>query len=212
MKLAQPRQGISPAALVALASGNMKNFMAATMEGGIEAQEKAGQLEQAQRNTLPINLGQRYGGSVADARKPWESLGFKFSKKTVDEIFIEVEFPKGWKKVPTDHSMWSKIVDDKGRERGSIFYKAAFYDRSAYAHLERRFGVSQDYGKPTVTVSVSDACKEVEFKVGGLVSPNWENREEARKLDGKIQEARTLCETYLKNNFPDYDSPMAYWA
>jgi hypothetical protein len=37
--------------------------------------------------------------------------------------------------VNSDHAMWSYLVDELGRERVSIFYKAAFYDRSAHMSL-----------------------------------------------------------------------------
>jgi hypothetical protein len=33
--------------------------------------------------------------------------------------------------------MWSSIVDDKGKEMVSIFYKAAFYDRDAFYIVDR---------------------------------------------------------------------------
>ena len=34
--------------------------------------------------------------------------------------------------------MWSDLLDDKGVKRGSIFYKAAFYDRSAFLRLKEK--------------------------------------------------------------------------
>jgi hypothetical protein len=48
-----------------------------------------------------------------------------------------VSLPPGWKVVPTDHSMWSDLVDAKGEKRASIFYKAAFYDRDAFIRIEK---------------------------------------------------------------------------
>ena len=39
------------------------------------------------------------------------------------------------KKVASDHSMWSKLEDENGVEIASIFYKAAFYDMSAFMRL-----------------------------------------------------------------------------
>lgn len=215
MKLATPRQGVSPAALVALASGNMKYFMAATMEGGIEAQEKAGQMEQAERSTLPLELGSKYQGTPAEHRKPWEALGFKVSDRIVDDIFVEVEFPKGWKKVPTDHSMWSKIVDDKGRERGTIFYKAALYDRSAHAHLNPRFGVGQTYADDktaTESVFVIDACGKVERRYDGFAKPDYsKDRATASANYDKIELAKKEMWAWLKETYPDCESPTAYW-
>jgi hypothetical protein len=53
-----------------------------------------------------------------------------------------VKLPEGWHIKATDHSMWSNLVDDKGRNRASIFYKAAFYDREAFLSFNRRFSMS----------------------------------------------------------------------
>jgi hypothetical protein len=50
-----------------------------------------------------------------------------------NDLFYDAKLPEGWKLEPTDHSMWSRIVDNQGQERVKIFYKAAFYDRSAFA-------------------------------------------------------------------------------
>lgn len=213
MKLTEKRDTFTPAALSALADGNLANFHAAMTPGGIEAQERRGQMEQARKQTLPLDLGQRYGGSLQEARKPWEALGFKFGNST-DSIFVEATFPAGWQKRPTDHSMWSEIVDDKGRKRGMIFYKAAFYDRSAHARLERRFGVSQTYGGQGATtedVFVTDACGKIERRVDGLEKPDWQNRDKSRIADDKINAARAELLAWLKENYPEFHSPTAYW-
>lgn len=208
MKLAKRTTGISPAALVAFASGNVKNFMAATTEGGIEAQEKAGQLEQAGTQTLPLDVGQRYNGKIEDARKPWETLGFRFGK-AVDDIFVEAAFPAGWKKVPTDHSMWSDIVDDKGRKRGSIFYKAAFYDRSAHAHLSCRFSVREVYEGPRV-IRIEDACGEVKREIAGEDTDGLNGEAFHKAYDGNETKRRELF-AWLKENYPECENPTAYW-
>lgn len=93
--------------------------------GGSESiyrQEAQGQQSFVNSETLPTEMG-------ADDRKTLEKSGVKFNEKVKDdEMFQYVELPTGWKKMPTDHSMWSKLVDEKGRERAAIFYKAAFYD------------------------------------------------------------------------------------
>ncbi len=121
----EPR--MTPAALAALAAGQMGNFLAAATPGGIEAQEAEGQRQACRASRLP-----RKG---TEDRSPWEALGFRFLGGD-DKLFIDVEFPAGWRLVATDHSMWSDLVDDKGQKRASMFYKAAFYDLSAFI----RFG------------------------------------------------------------------------
>jgi hypothetical protein len=63
--------------------------------------------------------------------------------------------PAPWvrgKKVYSDHDMWSYIEDERGIKRVAIFYKAAFYDRSAYMHLQSLPGSmmgSVDYYGPS---------------------------------------------------------------
>lgn len=193
---------MTPAALKAAAGGDMENFVAAMTPGGIEAQEKRGQIEQSFAETLPVDMGKH--------RPDFEALGFVFGKS--DKLFIEAKFPKGWRKKPTDHSMWSEIVDDQGRKRGMIFYKAAFYGPRAHAHLETRFHVADDYADKERTVSVADACGKVDKKITGLKAPDWNgDRETAKRLDDKIEAARKELSAWLDKTYPQWQSPMAHW-
>lgn len=102
--------------------------------GGIERSEKRGQAELVNSDVIP-----RFAGSYSKRSidKELEALGFVLGDPVPgDDIFRYATLPPGWKKVGTDHSMWSKIVDETGKERCSIFYKAAFYDRSAFIVIE----------------------------------------------------------------------------
>jgi hypothetical protein len=68
-------------------------------------------------------------------------LGFTFGEPYEhDPLFRPATLPTGWRKDSTDHSMHVKIVDELGRERVSVFYKAAFYDRRADMRLNTVFG------------------------------------------------------------------------
>lgn len=117
---------MTPAALKAAMSGDMKNFVAAFTPGGIERQEKEGQIEQSFLDTLPKQLN----------RAEFEAAGFKFHEDH-DDLFVKATFPKGWRKKPTNHSMWTDIIDETGKKRGGVFYKAAFYDCRAHAYLAK---------------------------------------------------------------------------
>lgn len=118
---------MTPAALAALLRGDIPNAIAASQPGGIERQEKQGQIDESFRETLPKDIRDRAA---------FAAVGFVFGD-AVDDLFVNAKFPEGWKKKPTDHSMWTDIVDETGKKRGGIFYKAAFYDRSAYAYLTK---------------------------------------------------------------------------
>lgn len=70
---------------------------------------------------------------------PWselEALGVKRGA-VVDRIFHECTLPEGWALKPTDHSMWSTLVDASGKEVASVFFKAAPYDYSAFFRMTK---------------------------------------------------------------------------
>lgn len=102
----------------------------------VPMQERAGQEELVHSSQLPTNIGHD------TSRSEYEALGFKFldTDNSSDPIFQEVELPEGWKKKGSENQMWSYIVDETGRERVAIFYKAAFYDRSAHMYIIKEKG------------------------------------------------------------------------
>lgn len=89
--------------------------------GLIEAMEARGQREVVASTRLPIE------GSDDPALL---ALGFTFGASDGD-LFREAVLPAGWRKVGGDHAMWSYVEDGRGIRRVSVFYKAAWYDRSA---------------------------------------------------------------------------------
>lgn len=92
----------------------------------IEEQEAKGQKELEESQQLPIQCGYK-------DKKKLEQAGVVFGKPLKDDpLFCEAVLPNGWKVEKTDHSMWSNLVDEKGKQRAGIFYKAAFYDREAF--------------------------------------------------------------------------------
>ncbi len=123
---------MTPAALRALIDGETDNFIAASVPGGIEAQEAEGQRQLvAHANRLPID------GTINNPveREKWEAAGFVFGEPIQEgknRVFVACTFPEGWSMKPSDHSMWSFVIDDKGNERAKVFFKAAFYDYKAH--------------------------------------------------------------------------------
>ena len=190
------------AALKALLDGDM----VASTSSGIKAQEARGQHKLVNSDVLPIKC------TNCDKER-LETLGFVFENH-VDDLFVEVQLPKGWKKVVTDHSMWSHLLDAHGHRRGSIFYKAAFYDRRADWSLERRFsctvqpvgGYDQDYDSETAQCEciVTD-CGEVIWKsepLGPSEDLIWYD------IDKQLQPLGVM---WLEENYPDWRDLLAYW-
>ena len=122
------------------------------LPGGIEASEARGQRQLVESSVLPTDIRDPYedGKLLKGAtRSLMESWGFVFGEVVSgDPMFQNVQLPAGWKKKGSSHAMWSSVVDDKGRERLSIFYKAAFYDRSAFMGIVSRYKVDTEPQDP----------------------------------------------------------------
>lgn len=191
---------LTPAALNA---DTLENFMAAATPGGIEAQEARGQRDFVASTTLPKQCN-------GCTREQLEAMGIVFGKDE-DDLFIAATLPAGWKKEATDHSMWSKLIDDKDRERASIFYKAAFYDRSAHIDLSNFYRTRNRYldtngkegaGRPsTIQHLVVNANGETLLDAG---TAGYEDYAAQETCDKK-------CVEWLASNAPDWRNPLAYW-
>ena len=183
-------KSINAAALGALLQGDIPNYIVANTPGGIEQQEKDGQTALVNSTLLPIEM---------DAKDIYEKWGFVFGDK-FDDLFVRAKLPDGWKKVATDHDMWTSILDEKGRERVAIFYKAAFYDRSANMRLENRYVVMPNRTDTELTVSVMDNDTIIH-----TVGPC--DKKDYSACSRLYKEA----ETYMTKHYPDWRVKGAYW-
>lgn len=103
----------------------------------IEAQEKSGQAQLVNSDCVPTDTD----GTDAD----FLAVGFTFGDPDPkDPMFRPATLPAGWSREATGHSMHSNIVDELGRKRVGIFYKAAFYDRRAHMYLNTVYGYVAD--------------------------------------------------------------------
>lgn len=101
--------------------------------GAVEAMEKRGQQQLVNSDRLPTKAN--------PSTEEYVALGFTFGEPDPDDpIFRPATLPTGWKREASDHAMWSYIVDELGRRRVAIFYKAAHYDRHADMRLETPYG------------------------------------------------------------------------
>lgn len=184
----------NPASRAAFAKGDFVNGLVAATEGGVARQEKEGQETLAGFDRLPVN--------GMSNRRHLERLGFVVHEP-VDDIFTRVTPPPGWTLVATDHPMWSMLFDDKGRKRGSVFYKAAFYDRSAHMRLDPRYRIDRVYFPDG-----SDECSSriVDAATGEMLSAK-PFRGDHRLMND--DEAELQKELHFR--FPDCVNPVAYW-
>lgn len=185
--------------------------------GGIEAQEARGTQQLAESSVLPSD-GLVANKTTGDPSTNWaKKCGIKILGLVAnDPLFVNVELPAGWRQQCTDHGMHNDLLDDKGRRRAGIFYKAAFYDRRASIRPEARFhptyGAPENFEDRRCWPLVTDGGKEIWR--GAILEPGpppWDH-------DGKYPDSRQtekatdLAEQWLVDNgYPDYCDPAAYW-
>lgn len=134
-----------------------------------------------------------------------------------DDLFWNVELPKGWEIKATNHSMWNDLFDDKGRKRATFFYKAALYDRDSFINFNTRFSISvshiadinssgyEIWGKSDYQGIVKDSEKII-FSTE-RVSPTG-NYVDDKIIQHKLREQ--LLE-YMNEHYPNYEDILSYW-
>jgi hypothetical protein len=192
------KSNLTPAALAAAARGDLDNFLTAATPGGIEAQEKTGQALLVASSNMPKEMW--------PSREAFEKIGFKFGNE-VDELFLSASLPPGWTKAATDHSMHSKILDEQGRERVSVFYKAAFYDRKANANLIHRYRVGSIYAGSEGSEGLAEDEVIITITDGGKEIHRFPTVKRSEQFDGPREKAAA----WLKANFQNTDDPTANW-
>lgn len=188
----------------------------------IERQESEGQQELVNGSQLPRYLndgGRRQKEAIEDYLKMGIEVWARYQGKMCrivkdihsqidkDELFITAKLPEGWKLIATDHSMWNSLLDANGSKRGSIFYKAAFYDRDAFINLECRYGTKNEYfnGEKDADGCTIQCIMAYDFKAKTAL---WTSE---KLTDKEADSAYNTVSEYLQRNFPDYKNPHAYW-
>lgn len=205
----------------------------------IENQEKRGQQSVVRNQRLPkksndhsVPDGVRRNGvedsmeweernkivtqnNIEHTKQQYEKMGIVIIEE-YDDLFWNVELPKGWEIKATDHSMWNNLFDDKGRKRANFFYKAAFYDRDAFINFNTRFHVNVDHvadassdyevwKKSDYQGTVKDG-EDIIFSTE-CVSATGDYREDDKVKDGLKEQ----LEKYMNEYYPDYTDINAYW-
>jgi len=184
----------------------MLELLAFGPSDAIPAQEHRGQADFVNAATLPMEV-QKHSISGMSSVDIYERLGITVLQPA-DDLFYSVVLPEGWKKVASDHAMHSYVVDQTGRERIHVFYKAAFYDRNAHASIEKRYvygttGYGVDKDSPVVYGVVLDG--DTEIWRSEPIDAVTQDRYEANEI------AYAVAKAWLAVHYPDYQNPFAYW-
>lgn len=171
--------------------------------GHIERMESEGQKELVASAQLPRKCNSPR--TVTNIAEQYRKMGIQvLTTSKGDDIFLGVKLPAGWKKRETDHDMWSDLLDNKGRIRASIFYKAAFYDRSSHIDFNPRYYPKMDFSvKGEFTYLVMDG-ERVLFQSDRIYKSDPEYYQ-------KQEEIRKQAVAFLDANYPNWEDINAYW-
>jgi hypothetical protein len=176
----------------------------------ILSQERQGARETLAGPRLPLD-----GTTSPEAIKRCAAIGITLGKE-VDLLFREAHLPPGWTITPSSDDHRTTILRDaKGHQRGYIWYKAAYYDRSAYFRIQTRYWVQRDYteggGGNFATVHDRVQARNI-WQAEPLKSPGpdgapdaWEKYEEAQAAQNRA------AVDWVSERYPDWENPAAYW-
>lgn len=168
----------------------------------VEAQEARGARQLHGATVLPT--------SGTEDAELWVKLGFKLGEPFPDDpLFRPAEFPAGWRitnnpENPDPRGM--QLVDNRGRRRAYVFYKAAYYDRKASIRLVTRYEVChRRYDPRSLSTEVLDNASGAAIP---LEDPPRQENEQDWEYDRRI---RTAAEATLIGRYPLWRDPAAYW-
>lgn len=189
---------------------NPLEFLArAFVDGTSEAimgQEAEGQQSFVTSTTLPTRIQTENGKEIM------ESWGFVFGDVVEnDDIFQYAALPEGWSKKPTEHSMWSELIDEQGRKRGSVFYKAAFYDRSAHMGLSRRYSYTQNYEAQETDNARVGTVTDLGVTIYETEPLPYKDKN-GEEIWDNYDKVNAMAVAWLDEHYPDWKDPTAYWS
>ena len=187
----------------------------------IENQERRGQRMVAEYVRLPKGtnaccLRSHNHEDFEFTKVQYEKMGIKIIDE-YDDLFWNVQLPDDWRIEATDHPLWSDLIDDRGRRRASLFYKAAFYDRDAFINIWTRYttytdhtlkyeDVGYDKWRKSPCIGYVEDCGVVIYSTEPR--PSFEDYNEQDKVEDAIKEELA---NYMAEHYPDYKDSHAYW-
>jgi len=159
----------------------------------LERQEEDGQRYFMSADILPKEIN-------GTTREGLSAIGFVFGSDA-DDLFVECRLPFGWTKRATEHAMHSHLIDERGRKRASVFYKASSHDRRADISMMTRYTIDLLRSKDGCYMVAVDDCEKIMMYFGESSSRNWEF----------LEKLRENAEEWLDAELPEWRDPMAYW-
>jgi hypothetical protein len=178
-----------------------------------ESQEAKGAIEFASsEDKLPRRVHTPSFSGV-EGKTLYEELGIAVIKEADDPLFYTIKLPAEWTIMPTEHSMWTEVWDDKNRCRVNVFFKASLHDRKAYALFRcryegRRFWPPSENELPYYYIE-DNATKTIIYSTENIVYPEHEGQEMPKYDKQRYQEM--ICEEWMAQHYPKWKEFSEYW-
>lgn len=163
---------------------------------GLETVQRNEQCRALSSNMLPRDM--------QPSMDVYEALGFTF-EDVGDDVLYQVSLPEGWT-LKSDGGYWTDLLDEKGRKRGSYFYKGAFWDRNGHMFLVTRYYITYEHieknnWQSPIKLYAMDRGGAILFDAGqcdDFYTPEY------KELERK-------AELFLDTNYPEWKDVSKYW-
>ncbi len=162
-------------------------------------------------NILPTTYVTKYQGN--DVKAILESFGIRFHEVLeIDSSLQSVSLPLGWESIKVeDPILWSKLLDEKGRERGRVFLNAALPKRLPSLFINTRFDVGYDFKRAEsgwVVVHVTEGDNII-YNPRAIKIPRYADINTRQSILDKAWERGF---SWLNGHgYPDWRNSSSYW-
>lgn len=173
--------------------------------GMIEQQEKDGQRQLVNSDRLPVRFN-------SGKQEDFEALGFTFGDPDPnDPLFRPATLPEGWKREGSDHAMWSHLLDQHGRKRVAIFFKAAWYDRDAFMSLETLWAYVRQHVEDSEALLLDSEWATRDAVIAAMREHVAENRKDVAEFRGYAADPARDADNreYFAKRVPEVEAVIA---
>lgn len=157
-------------------------------------------LNECQSKLVDFTNSDTLPASMWPSQGHYETIGFEFKQKLGDDSMHPdswiVRLPKGWTRTIVDDMNGAYIIDENDNERVHV-YCGENEELELMAMMLPRYRVEYEYTGHRTNAYVIDAQLD-----GTIYVPDE---------DFDISEQADVCESWLNQNYPGHEDPLAYW-
>jgi hypothetical protein len=189
------------------ALGGARSCVASDDASACDHQSHSAQRLLVSSDLVPMQIG---GAQLWEL----EQMGFVFGAQT-HRLFMHAQFPEGWKKVATDHPLHTDVVDEMGRRRAGIFYRADLCNQRADMTMFARYQIDA-FARATdgvgYDVAVTDCGSTVERFGTWSDGAKAGSREQTQSAQRAREKLAAQARAWLHKKRPKWHNPLLYWS